>query len=136
MTDPARLREILDCYGGHNDRWPEREREALLGALRGDAGLRAVREDALRLDVMLDQWACRDLSTGSDAGAAAARALRPARRWPLAAGGIAASVAAALLLLPAPAVSPQATVTHTAAMTDEGAFTGLFTTTPDEEDLI
>ncbi len=135
MTETARLREILDCYGGGSDRWPEREREALLTALRDDAGLRAVREDALRLDLMLDQWACCDLSTGSDAGAAAARALRPAWRWPWAAGGVAASVVAALLLMPA-VTRPPVAIPHTTTISDEGAFTSLFTTTPDEEDLI
>lgn len=136
MTDPARWREILGSYGGRNDRWPERERESLLAALRGDAALRALRVEALGLDAMLDHWARRDLSTGSDAGAAAARALRPSRRWPwAAAGGLAASAAAVLLLLPGLDPAPPRAA-HLTAISAEGAFTGLFTTTPDEEDLI
>lgn len=140
MIDPARVREILLSHGGHNDRWPERERDAVLRALRDDATLRNLREEELRLDTLIDEWAGRDLAGGADAGRAAALALRSPARWLRWAGGgsIAAAFAAFLAVTPhgstppTPATSP-GTVTQ---ITQEGAFVSLFTTTPDEEDVI
>lgn len=139
MMDPARVREILGSYGGRNDRWPERERDGVLAALRGDAGLRTEREAELRLDALLDEWAGRDLGRGADPRRVAALALRTPHRWLRLAGGgsIAAVIAAGLLVAPQapePVVKIVAVPSHT--ITAEGAFGSLFTTTPDEEDVI
>lgn len=144
MNDPARAREILDSYGADAARWPADEREAVMATVRGNAGLRAHQAEAARLDAMLGEWAQRDLGVGSDAGAAAARVLRPARpwrRWAAGGGGIAAALVAVMLVVaptPAPVTKPATVVAATAAvpLTQASAFSTLFTTTPDEEDVL
>jgi hypothetical protein len=139
MIEPARVREILASHGGRNDRWPEREREAMLAALRGDAALRSEREAELRLDALLDEWAGRDLGRGADPRRAAVLALRTPPRWLRWAGGgsIAAAVAAAMLVAPqTPEPAARIAAAPSRTITDEGAFVSLFTTTPDEEDVI
>ncbi|QXQ05798.1 hypothetical protein KX816_16515 [Sphingosinicellaceae bacterium] len=142
MTNPARAREILDSYGADSARWPGEEREAVIAALRSNPALRTQQAEAAELDAMLGEWARRDVGAGVDAGAAAARVLQPARpwrRWAAGGGGLAAALAAVLLIgTPTPAPVPVATVsTGTAApLTAAGAFSTLFTTTPDEEDVL
>lgn len=144
MIDPARAREILDCYGADTARWPVDEREAVVAQVRGSAGLRAVQAEAAQLDAMLGEWARRDLGAGVDAGAAAARVLQPPRtwrRWAAGGGGLAVAALAAVMLIGEPGsvpVAQVATVPATVAvpLTDAGAFSTLFTTTPDEEDVL
>lgn len=136
MTD--RPRDIIAVYGADPARWPADERDAVLAALGRDAGLRAERDAAAGLDLMLDEWARRDLADGQDAGAAAARVLAPRPGWLrwAAGGGIAAALGATVMLV-GPTAHTAAPVTQAAAtITDEGAFTAVFTTTPDEESPI
>ena len=143
MNDPARAREILDSYGADAARWPTEEREAVMAAVHRSAGLRAHQAEAAELDAMLGEWARRDLGAGSDAGAAAAWVLRPARpwrRWAAGGGGIAAALVAVMLVgapTPEPVAKPATTTTTTVVpLTQAGAFSTLFTTTPDEEDVL
>lgn len=140
MIDP-RIREILGSYGGDAARWPADERAGVEAALGADARLRAERASEQELDAMLTAWATRPVGR-SDAGAAAARVLDPARPsrpwWQVAAGGGLAAGLGVLVMLAGPgttAVSPP-TVQTASAVTDEGAFASVFTTTPDEESVL
>lgn len=49
-----RLREIVGAYGAAAHRWPAAERAAALALVAGNADARALLDDALRLDLMLD----------------------------------------------------------------------------------
>jgi hypothetical protein len=50
-----RLHELLDAYGARSDRWPFSERAAALALLRDSAEARHVRDEAARLDALLDR---------------------------------------------------------------------------------
>ncbi len=144
MTEPIsffhdRAAEIIAAYGGDTARWPDAERAPALAGIAGDPVLTAALAEARGLDVDLTSWARRPVRSG-DARAAAAVAMRQPRsfmRW-AAGGSIAASLAAAIVLLtpaeitPSTAV-PRATVT---SLSDETAFAQVFTPTPDEEHLL
>lgn len=49
-----RLQEILEAYGATPERWPEEERDALVRLLDRSPEARAKRDDAGRLDALLD----------------------------------------------------------------------------------
>lgn len=49
-----RLQQLLDAYGAASDRWPEEERAAAVLLLQHSAAARAQREEAARLDALLD----------------------------------------------------------------------------------
>jgi len=50
-----RLIELLDAYGARSEQWPFGERAAALALLRHSAEARARRDEAARLDTVLDQ---------------------------------------------------------------------------------
>ncbi|WP_419813832.1 hypothetical protein [Glacieibacterium sp.] len=163
--DPARAAEIIAAYGADPLRWPDEERADVVSILAADPALRAARKEAARLDHILDAWATGALAgaladdgqpahrEAAAAAAAAASALAPATRdWRRATGGglfaAAAAVAAAVVVMITPTTalhsprlqiaSTATTVPHVAtpALTDEQAFSLLFTPTPDEEEAI
>ncbi len=145
MTEPTpffhdRAAEIIAAYGGDTARWPDAERATALAVIASDPALTAALAEARGLDVDLASWARRPVPFG-DARAAAAVAMRPARfvmRW-AAGGSIAASLAAAIVLLTPAQITPSTAVPRTAAVTtlsDETAFEQVFTPTPDEEHLL
>ena len=49
-----RLREIVEAYGAAAHRWPVAEREAALALVTGNSDARALVDEALTLDLMLD----------------------------------------------------------------------------------
>ena len=49
-----RLGTLLDAYGADPDRWPEQERAAALALIDSSSDARAMRDDALSLDSVLD----------------------------------------------------------------------------------
>ncbi|WP_022661488.1 hypothetical protein [Paucidesulfovibrio longus] len=49
-----RLARILEAYGGNPSRWPEAERAAALALLESLPDAQQLREQALRLDLLLD----------------------------------------------------------------------------------
>lgn len=127
----SRFRELVDAYGGDDDRWPESERQAAyaLAARSPEAG--AILESAARLDRILAGLSPPAPSAGlrkrlTDLGPRSrgrtARALWPGRgkqagiprRWrPLAVGGAAAAIIAAALWIamePIPGPEPAAPV--------------------------
>lgn len=53
-TTLARLQVLLDAYGGAPARWPDDERDAALALLERSAEARALRDEAARLDAVLD----------------------------------------------------------------------------------
>jgi len=53
--DMARLREILDAYGGDPRRWPQSERDAAEALLAVSDEARALRAEAAALDALLDR---------------------------------------------------------------------------------
>ncbi len=145
MTEPTpffhdRAAEIVAAYGGDTARWPDAERATALAVIASDTALTAALAEARGLDVDLTNWARRPVPFG-DARTAAAVAMRPARfvmRW-AAGGSIAASLAAAIVLLTPSQITPSTAVPRTAAVTtlsDETAFEQVFTPTPDEEHLL
>jgi hypothetical protein len=105
MMDQDRALEIIASYGANAQRWPLRERDALLDLAHADAVVQAAIAAAEPLDAALHSWAGQDATTGSaDTAALAALAAVPARpRWwggAVAGGAIAASVALAVAVLP------------------------------------
>ncbi len=52
-----RFAELLDSYGAAAERWPARERDVALALLRDSAEARRRREEAARLDALLDRSA-------------------------------------------------------------------------------
>ena len=50
LVTPQRVKELLDCYGGSPEAWPEEERSAALASLDGSSELQARREEARLLD--------------------------------------------------------------------------------------
>ncbi len=132
----------MGAYGADTRRWPAAERAATLAAIADDAVVAAAYAEAQTLDALLDEWAGRDVR-GGDAAGAAARVLRPSRRWwRLAAGGsgIAATVAALVFTgLPTlRTISTSNPVAATAAvpLSDAATFSAVFHPTPDEEAIL
>jgi hypothetical protein len=73
-SELARLRDILDAWGGDPGRWPDAEREPALALLARSADARRLLDDALRLDAALDLLPAADPSPGlEDRIVAAAR---------------------------------------------------------------
>jgi hypothetical protein len=98
-----RLREILDAYGADARRWPEAERGAALELVARGGKARALRDDAARLDALLDMAPAVALQLDALRVAVAADNVHrfPARRrngsvaigWPSFAGLAAAAAA-------------------------------------------
>nr|WP_295663161.1 hypothetical protein [Polymorphobacter sp.] len=144
MTEPTgyfhdRAAEIIAAYGGDTARWPDAERATALAVIAGNPALKAALTEARKLDVDLTSWACRPVRNG-DARMAAAAAMRQPRsfmRW-AAGGSIAASLAAAIVLLTPTEITPSTAAPRVtvATLSDEAAFEQVFTLTPDEEHLL
>ena len=49
-----RFRELLDAYGANPARWPEAEREAALAFIEASAEARALRDEAVAFDRLID----------------------------------------------------------------------------------
>ncbi|SME91818.1 hypothetical protein SAMN06265365_101445 [Tistlia consotensis] len=79
MTE-ARLRELLDCYGAEERRWPEAERAAARSLLTQHPDLDAERSRAAALDRLLAQ-AERPRASGALIGRLVEAAPRGRRRW-------------------------------------------------------
>jgi hypothetical protein len=154
-----RALEVIASYGADPARWPADERAAVL-ALAGRPAVAAALTDARALDALLGDWARVDVAAAPfDAAQLTPHAapivttpIVPARRrgW-IAAGAMAAAVAAAVGLTPmggvtpqpdAPQVamnSPQTTVPSATVASDPGSdadFAYVFTPTVDEDALI
>ncbi len=54
MMTLDRLRAVLDAYGAAPERWPDGERDAALALVAASPAARALRDDAARLDALLD----------------------------------------------------------------------------------
>lgn len=138
-----RAAEIISAYGADTARWPDHERATALAVIADDRALTLALRDAVRLDGLLLDWAGAPVVRGNvEAAAASAMRAHPAARfWRWAAGsGIAATLAVGIIVInPATrstgALSP-ATTTAAAAVSDEQAFSLLFSPTPDEESVI
>jgi len=78
--DLLRFRQIVEAYGGEPSRWPEAERESALALLEGSAEARAARDDAGRLDALLDR-APRQAPSAALIGAVMAARPRSGSRW-------------------------------------------------------
>jgi hypothetical protein len=149
-----RALDVIASYGADPARWPAEERAAVL-ALASRPAVAAALADARALDALLDDWARADVAAAPfDAAQLTPRAapVAPARRrgW-LAAGAMAAAVAAAVVLTPMGAVtpqpdapqvamiSPQTTVPSATVASEPGSdaeFAYVFTPTVDEDALI
>lgn len=154
--DRTRVLEIIAAYGADATRWPVAEREAAQSLVAQDAALRAELEAAAALDADLMAWAMAPVAAGDVAATAAAdaalaRASRERRWWPAVAvgGSIAASLLAAVLILPTPSSSPSPAATTQVAQAapttpvqtaqveqDVQVWASVFTLTPEEESLI
>ena len=155
--DRMRVLEVIAAYGADATRWPAAEREAAQALAAGDAALRAELDAAASLDAELMAWAmapvaAEDVNATAAADAALARASSQRRWWPVAAlgGSIAASLLAAVLVLPMPSRGPApATTTQVAQVVaatapvqtaqveqDVQVWASVFTLTPEEESLI
>jgi hypothetical protein len=135
----GRAADIIAAYGGDTARWPDAERATALTVIAADPALAAALLEARSLDRDLGAWARRPVRSGDPRGAAslAMRGTRYIRRW-AAGGSIAASVAAAIILL-APGRGSLPVSNSTAAIapiSDETAFAQVFTPTPDEERML
>lgn len=153
MTEDRAL-EIIASYGADPARWPADERAGVL-ALAGRPAIAVALADARALDTLLGDWATADVAAVPfDAAQLTPRAapVMPARRrgW-LAAGAMAAAVAAAVVLTPMAGVTPQPDAPHVAMIfpqttvpsatvaSDAGSdaeFAYVFTPTVDEDALI
>lgn len=152
--DRTRAQEIIAAYGADVTRWPAAEREAVQALVARDASLRAELAAAAALDGDLALWAmvpvrADDLAATAAADAALARLPAPRRWLPAAAigGSIAASLVAAVLILPSagsdPApvqvaeATPVVAPVQTAQVAQDVQLWGtVFTLTPEEESLI
>ncbi len=155
--DRNRAQEIIAAYGADAGRWPPAEREAALALIAEDKALRADMDVAASLDRELAVWAMATVRTGDVAATAAAdaalAALPQPRRWlptAILGGSIAASLFAAVMILPAPGSDPAPDATQIAQapvpaaapiqlaqVEQEVALYGtVFTLTPEEESLI
>ena len=152
MTEQRAL-EIIAAMGADSARWPDDERAGVL-ALASRPAVAAALAAAASLDALLGDWACAEVTTAPfDAArlvpAPVVVSVRPRRRW-LAAGAMAAAVAAAAVLTPIAAVSPPNPAAQVAAVSplpvpsatagsDDGSdaeFAYVFTPTVDEDALI
>jgi hypothetical protein len=101
-----RLQEILDAYGADSGRWPEAERAGALALLAQSGEARLHRDQAKRLDALLDDAAGQiELGLSAEGIAAGVRAAthnvrkfpkrnpRPSFGWPGFAGLAAAALA-------------------------------------------
>lgn len=132
-----RAAEIIAAYGSDASRWPDGERATALAVVAGDPDLVAARRAAAGLDTLLSDWARAPVASGNSAAVAtAAMRHRPVAlyRW-VAGGGIAAALALAAVLIN-PTVAPVPVDHSVATLTDEQAFAGLFTPTPDEDNSV
>jgi ferric-dicitrate binding protein FerR (iron transport regulator) len=149
-----RALEIIAALGADPARWPDDERAAAL-ALTGQPVIAAALADARALDALLGDWATADVVAAPyDAARLTPRSapVAPARRrgW-MAAGALAAAVAAAVVLTPMASMapepaatqvamnSPQMTVPSATVSSDGGSdadFAYVFTPTVDEDALI
>ena len=152
--DRTRVLEIIAAYGADATRWPSAEREAAQAMVAKDAVLQAELEAATALDVELAAWALApvgagDLAATAAADAALAKAPPPRRWWPTAVlgGSVAASLLAAVLILPTPssepspepvqvAQAPAAPLQTAQVDPDVQVWASVFTLTPEEESLI
>lgn len=143
MSEPfhTRAAEIIAAYGADPARWPDAERATALHVVAASPALTAALAAARALDADLAAWAQAPLTVGADAAAGAARTVlrrpRPFARWAMGTG-LAASLAAGLLLLaPTHRLAPaRAPVTVAATTDDASAFAQVFTPTPDEEQVL
>lgn len=136
-----RAAEILAAYGGDPARWPDDERAMVVAALAASPELSAARMAAVALDGDLAAWAHApvvpgDMVRATQAVLATSTARpRPYLRWAMGTG-LAASLAATLVVL-TPARTPPITPTTPVAMADDAAaFAEVFTPTPDEEQIL
>ncbi|MFC3714161.1 hypothetical protein ACFOMD_16440 [Sphingoaurantiacus capsulatus] len=156
--DRNRAQEIIAAYGADAGRWPPAERDAALALIAEDKALRAEQDVAASLDRELAVWAMATVHTGDVAATAAADAALAAipqpRRWlptAILGGSIAASLFAAVMILPAPGSDPapdaatqiaQSSVPAAAPIQlaqveqDVALYGTVFTLTPEEESLI
>ena len=152
MTEQRAL-EIIAAMGADSARWPGDERAGVM-ALAAQPAVAAALAAAALLVALLGDWACAHVAAAPFDAArlvpapVVARA-RPLRRW-LAAGAMAAAVAAAIVLTPMSAVSPPkpaaqvaeispSSVPSATAGSDDGSdaeFAYVFTPTVDEDALI
>ena len=153
----TRAQEIIAAYGADVARWPSAEREAAQRLIAGDPTLRSELDVAAALDGELSVWAmvplhASDVEATAAADAALARLPAPRRWFPAAmlGGSIAASLLAAVIILPsssgdvpssvAPqiaAATPPAAPVQTAQVAQDVQLWGsVFTLTPEEESLI
>jgi hypothetical protein len=153
----SRAQEIIAAYGADVARWPAAERVAAQRLVAGDPALQAEVDVAGALDAELAIWArspvaAADVDATAAADAALARVPSP-RRWLPAAvlgGSVAASLLAAIVILPsapgdprssAPpqiaAATPADAPVQTAQVAQDVQLWGaVFTLTPEEESLI
>jgi hypothetical protein len=117
--DLGRFQRLLETYGADPEHWPAEERDLALALVARSATARAHRDEAARLDALLDAVPAAQPSPElvarvlAAAPRAPARAARPVRRWPWAAAAASLAAAAALTLwLRSPA--PQGTAPLTA----------------------
>ncbi len=68
-----RVKELLDCYGGWPQAWPEQERAAAWALLKSSTELQRLREEALVLDKALNLPSSARVATTTEATAALAR---------------------------------------------------------------
>ena len=143
MTDTTdflhdRAAEIIAAYGSDTARWPDVERATAVTVIAADPALTAALVAARGLDHDLAAWASRPVLAGSPLADAAVAMRRPGSvmRW-AAGGSVAASVAAALVLLnPTRVAAPSVAPVVLAHVPDETAFAQVFTPTPDEERIL
>lgn len=150
--DRTRAQEIIAAYGADVTRWPAAEREAAYALVMADAGLRTQLDAAAALDADITLWAMApvpsdDLAATTAADAALASLPAPRRWLPVAVlgGSIAASLFAAVMILPSTGSDPLSEPTQIAAATpvqtaqveqDVQLVGNVFTLTPEEESLI
>lgn len=157
MTEERAL-EIIAAWGADSTRWPDDERAGVL-ALAARPAVAAALAEALPLDALLGDWARADVAAAPfdaarlvPAPAVVGRRAHPLRRW-LAAGAMAAAVAAAVVLTPIGQMPPVSlaqpatavatiklsTVPSATASGDDSSdaeFAYVFTPTVDEDTLI
>lgn len=123
-----RFRRLVDSYGAESARWPAEEREAALLLAEGSGEARRLREEARRLDFLLDRWVSpepsaeliervmsgipsRRPSSAKRWGSRFAPALCRIR-WSYAAAGVACGLAALVLWLGRSLEPPKPTLTQ------------------------
>ncbi len=103
----ARVRELLEAYGGSPEAWPAHEREAALGCIARSKTLQKLQQEAAALDELLAEdrgrgsgQACEDLAARIVSGLPARQPARSAARpgW-LRAPALAAGIAGVAVLV-------------------------------------